>query len=90
MSETELQPDVSNMHLQIWRQDGNSDSYVYKLRWEYRISGLELNSNHGNAWRVSILFLILLSPKRMNTRAWIFVLNILGYQQPNISECNIK
>ena len=51
------EPDVSNIRLQIWGQEGNSDSYMYKLRWEYRVTNLDLGSNNGKAWRVSILFL---------------------------------
>ena len=54
MSNTELPPGVSNMRLQIWRQQGDSDSYMYRLRWEYRVAGLEWRSANGKEWRVSI------------------------------------
>ena len=57
MPESLPEPDVSNIRLQIWGQEGNSDSYMYKLRWEYRVTNLDLGSNNGKAWRVSIPFL---------------------------------
>ena len=61
ISETQLGPGGSSIRLQIWRQDGNSDSLEYTLRWEYRVTDLELSSENGKAWRVSIPLSILFS-----------------------------